>query len=93
MFKSGPAPYVGVWTELSDKEDKSEITKEQIMQLFGNIELQPIIREEKDESLVDKQKIQENKSNVANLSGQQKSRISFDSIKQAIKKALGRGER
>ena len=33
------------------------------------------------------------KRDITGLSGQQKSRISFNSIRQAIKKALGRGER
>ena len=100
MYKGGPAPYRGVWTELSDKEERSKITEEQIIQLFGNIELQPAIREDKNKSLVDEQGIQETKDDMSSgkrdmtdLSGKQKSRVSFNSIKQAIKKVLGRGER
>ena len=30
MYKGGPAPYRGVWIELSDTESRKEIGKEQI---------------------------------------------------------------
>ena len=79
---------------LSNAEERSEITEEQIIQLFGKIELQPVIREDKNKSLANEEKIQETKdSNKIDLSVQKKSVISFNSIRQAIKKALDRGER
>lgn len=89
--------YGRIELHLSNTEERSEITEEQIIQLFGNIELQPVIKEGE---IVGEQEIQETKDDmslekrdITGLSGQQKSRISFNSIRQAIKKALGRGER
>ena len=96
-YEQGRGAYGRIEFHLSNTEERSEITEEQIKQLFGNIELQPVIKEVE---IVSEQEIQETKDDmslekrdITDLSGQQKSRISFNSIKQAIKKVLGRGER
>jgi hypothetical protein len=96
-YKQERGAYGRIELHLSNTEERSKITEEQIIQLFGNIELQPVI---KGGEIVGEQEIQETKDDmslekrdITGLSGQQKSRISFNSIKQAIKKVLGRGEK
>ena len=68
---------------LSNSEVREEATQEEINDLFGNIELHPQIEEEPKEAEPIKK----------DLITQPKSKITFETIRGALKKVFGKGER